>query len=58
MRWAGHIACMGDRRGAYRVLVGRLEKGPLERPKRRWKGHIKIYLLEVGCWGMDWINLA
>ena len=37
MRWAGHVARMGERRGAYRVLVGRPEgKRPLERPRRRW----------------------
>jgi hypothetical protein len=49
---------MGDRRGAYRVLVGKLEgKLPLGRPRRRWEGNITIDLQE---WygGMDWINLA
>jgi hypothetical protein len=51
MRWAGHIACMGDRRGVYRVLVGRPEgKSPLERPRHRWKDNIKMALQEVG-WG-------
>jgi hypothetical protein len=46
-------------RGAYRVLVGKLEgKIPLRRPKRRWEDNIKMDLLEVGCESMDWIDLA
>jgi hypothetical protein len=50
---------MGDRRGAYRVLVGRPEeKGPLGRSRRRWENNIKIDLQEVGWGGMDWIDLA
>jgi hypothetical protein len=57
MRWAGHVACIGDRRGAYRVLVGRAEeKTPLGRPSRRWED-IRIDLQEVNG-GMDWIDLA
>jgi len=48
----------GERRGAYRVLVGKPEgKRPLERPRRRWEGYFKINLQVVGC-GVDWINLA
>jgi hypothetical protein len=59
MRWAGHVARVVDRRGAYRVLVGRPEeKGPLERSKRGWEGHIKIDLLEAECRGIGWIDLA
>jgi len=59
MRWAGHVACMGERRGVYRVLVGKPEgKRPLGRPMRRWGDIIKMDLQEVGCWGMDWIDLA
>jgi len=59
MRWAGHVARMGERRGVYRVLVGELEgKKPLERPRRRWEDNIKMDLQEVGCEGMDWIELA
>jgi len=59
MRWAGHVACMGERRGVYRVLVGKPEgKRRLERPRRRWEDNIKIDLQEVGCGGMDWIELA
>ena len=59
MRWAGHVARMGEGRGVYRVLVGKLEgKIPLGRPMRRWEGNIKMDLQEVGCGGMDWIELA
>ena len=59
MRWAGHVACMGERRGLYRVLVGNPErKSPLGRPRRRWEDNIKMDLQEVGCGGMDWIELA
>jgi len=59
MRWAGHVACMGERKGVYRVLVGKHEgKSPLGRPGRRWKGNINMDLQEVGWEGMDWINLA
>jgi hypothetical protein len=49
---------MGERRGLYRVLVGKPEgKRPLGRPRRRWKD-IRMDLLEVGCGGMDWIDVA
>jgi hypothetical protein len=59
LRWAGHVARMGERRGAYRALVGKLEgRRPLGRPTRRWEDNIKIDLREVGWGGMDWINLA
>ena len=59
MRWAGHVARMGERRGVYRVLVGKPEgKRPLGRPRRRWDDNIKMDLEEVGCGGMDWIELA
>jgi len=52
MRWAGHVARMGDGTGVYRVLVGKPEgKRPLGRPRRRWKDNIKMDLQEVGCWG-------
>jgi len=52
MRWAGHVARMGERRGVYRVLVGKPEgKRPLGRPRCRWEGNIKMDLLEVGCGG-------
>jgi hypothetical protein len=50
---------MGERRGAYRVFVGKPEgKKPLGRPRRRWEDNIKTDLQEVGCGGMDWIELA
>jgi hypothetical protein len=56
MRWSGHVACVGESRGAYRVLVGKTEgKRPLGRPRHRWDDIIKMYLQEVG-WG-TWIGL-
>ena len=59
MRWAGHVACMGEERGVYRVLVRKPEgKRPLGRPKRRWVDNIRMDLQEVGCGYVDWIGLA
>jgi len=59
MRWSGHAAPMGERRGAYRVSVVKPEgKRPLRRPRLRWKDYIKMDLQEVGWEGMDWIGLA
>ncbi|KAJ4435918.1 hypothetical protein ANN_18540 [Periplaneta americana] len=59
LRWAGHVAHMGESRNAYRVLVGRLKgKRPLGRPRRRWEDNIKMDFREVGCDDRDWINLA
>jgi len=59
MRWVGHVAYMGDGRGVYKVLVGKPEgKRPLGRPRHRWDDNIKMDLQEVGCGGMDWIELA
>jgi len=59
MRWAGHVARMEDRGGVYRVLVGKPEgKRPLGITRRRWDNNIKMDLQEVGCGGMDWIELA
>jgi hypothetical protein len=59
MRWAGHIARIGEGRGVYRVLVGKPEgKRPLGRPRHRWVDNIKMDLQEVGCGGMDWIERA
>jgi hypothetical protein len=50
---------MGEGRGVYRVLVGKPEgKRPLGRPRRMWEDNIKADLQEVGCGGMDWIELA
>ena len=59
MRWVGHVARMGEERGAYKVLVGKPEgKRPLGRPRRRWVNNIRMDLQEVGCGYMDWIGLA
>ncbi|KAJ4436784.1 hypothetical protein ANN_16916 [Periplaneta americana] len=59
LRWAGHVARMGESRNAYRVLVGRPKgKIPLGRPRRRWKDNIKMDLREVGYDDREWINLA
>jgi hypothetical protein len=59
MRWAGHVARMGETRNAYRILVGKPEgKRSLGRPRRRWVDNIKIDLREIGWDGMDWIDLA
>jgi hypothetical protein len=59
MRWAGHVAGMGEVRGAYNILVGRLERRrPLGRPRRRWEDNIKMDLREIGFGDVDWIHLA
>ena len=59
LRWAGHVARMGQPRNAYRVLVGKPRgKRPLGRPRRRWEDNIKMDLREVGCDPGDWIALA
>jgi hypothetical protein len=59
MRYARHVARMGEERGVYRVLVGKREgKRPLVRPRRRWEHNIRMDLQEVGCGSMDWIGLA
>jgi len=59
MRWAGHVARMGEERGVYRVLLGKPEgRRPLGRPRRRWVDNIRMDLQEVGCGYMDWIGLA
>jgi len=58
MRWAGHMARMGEGRGVHMVLVGKAEgKRPLGRPRRRWEDNIKMDLREVGGSG-DWMELA
>ena len=58
-RWAGRVACMGRGEARiYRDLVGKPEgKRPTGRPKCRWKDNIEMDLKEVGCGGMDWIEL-
>ena len=59
MRWAGHVARMGEDRGGYRVLVRKPEgKRPLGRPRRRCVDNIRMDLQDVGCGYMDWIGLA
>ena len=59
MRWAGHVARMGEERGVYRVLVGKPEgRRLLERPRRRRVDNIRMKLQEVGCEYMDWIGPA
>jgi len=59
MRWAGHVARMGEGGSVYRVLVGKPEgKSPLGRPKLSWEDNIKTDLQEVGCGGRDWIEVA
>ena len=59
MRWGVHVARMEERRGVYKVLVGKSEgKRPLGRHRRRWEDNIRMDLQEVGCGNMDWIELA
>jgi hypothetical protein len=59
MRWAGHVASMGERIGVYMVLVGRPEgKRPLGRPRRKWEDNIKLDLRETGIDGANWIRVA
>jgi hypothetical protein len=59
MRWAGHVARMGEKRNAYRLLVGKPEgKRPLGRPRLRWVDNIRMDLVEVGWGDVDWIDLA
>jgi hypothetical protein len=59
MRWAGHVACMGEKRNAYILLVGKPEgKRPLGRPSRSWVDNIRMDLGEVGWGDVDWIGLA
>ena len=62
MRWAGHVARMGEERGAYRILVGKPEgKSPLGRPRRRWVDNIRMELQRwvVGMWtGLGWPRIG
>jgi hypothetical protein len=58
IRWAGHVARMGEKRNAYKILVGNAEgKRPLGRPRRRWVDNIKMDLREIGWDGIVWIRL-
>jgi hypothetical protein len=59
MRWAGHVARMGEKRSVYRLFAGNPEgKRPLGRPRRRWIDNIKINLSEIGLSVVDWIGLT
>jgi hypothetical protein len=59
MRWSGHVARMGEKRNAYRILVGKPEgKRSLGRSRRRWVDNINMDLREIGWDGVDWIVLA
>jgi hypothetical protein len=59
MRWEGHVARIGEKRIAYRLLVGKIDgKRPLGRPRRRWVDNIRMGLREVGWGDVDWICLA
>jgi len=59
MRWAGHVARMGEERGVYTVLLGKPEgRRPVGRPRRRWVDNITMDLQEVGCGYMDSIGLV
>jgi hypothetical protein len=59
MRWAGHVARMGEKWNAYRLLVGKPERRrPLGRPRHKWLDNIRMDLEEVGWGDVDWIGLA
>jgi len=59
MRWAGHVARMGDTKGVYSVMVGKPEgKRPFGRTRNRWEVNIKMVIQEVGCMGTDWVELT
>jgi hypothetical protein len=59
VRWAGYVACRGEGRNVYMVLVGKPKlKRPLERPRHRWEDGIKMDHREIGWGGVEWIHLA
>jgi hypothetical protein len=60
VRWAGHVARMGEKRDIYRVLVGKPGgKRPLGTPRHRWEDNIKKDLQEVGVWtGLSWLRIG
>ncbi|PNF27195.1 hypothetical protein B7P43_G06488 [Cryptotermes secundus] len=59
MRWAGHVARIVERRNECKILVGKSEgKRPLGRPRSTWVDNIRMDLREIGCHGVDWIDLA
>jgi hypothetical protein len=58
MRWAGHVVQIGEKKNAYRILVGNPEeRRPLGRPRRRWVDNIKMDVREIGWDDIDWIDL-
>jgi hypothetical protein len=59
MKWVGHVACMGEERNVYRVLMGK-PKGnrPLGRPRHRWEDGIRMDHREIGWGGVDWIQMT
>jgi len=58
MRWTGHVACMGERRGAYRVLLGKPDgRRPLSRLRHRWENKIKMDIQNVRWGDTDWTDL-
>jgi hypothetical protein len=59
MRWAGHVARIGEKRNPYKLLVENQEgKRLLGRPRHRWVDNIKMDLLDIGWGGVDWIGLS
>ena len=59
MMWAGHVARIVERRGVYKILVGKPEgKRQLGRPRRKWDDNIKMDIQDVRCEGMDWVDVA
>jgi hypothetical protein len=59
MRWVGHVARIGQKRNAFRILMGKPEgKRPLGKPRHRWVDNIKMELTEIGWDGVDWIHMA
>jgi hypothetical protein len=59
IRWAGHVARMGEERKLYKIVVGKSEgKRPLGGPTRRWENGIRMDLREIGLGGVDWIRLT
>jgi hypothetical protein len=59
MRWEGHVACMGEMRNAYSILVGKpAGKRPLGKPRHRWEDNIRMDLGEIGWEVMYWMHLA
>jgi hypothetical protein len=59
MRWAGHVACMGEVKNVYSILVGKPGgRRPLVRPRRRWEDNTGMDLREIEFGDVDWIHLA